>query len=152
MKKVEVDLRIATKPENVIKAFTEPSMLNEWWGVEKALIEKRIGGLYTLAWKVTENGMGYVSTGIINKFDPNKELEISNFIYLNPDKPFLGPMALTVRAAENNGNTDVYLCQDGYQEGDDWDWYYQAVKDAWPMVMQEFKKYLEKNHPMSHSA
>lgn len=61
-----------------------------------------------------------------------------------PERPFLGSMGLTVRAVKNDGLTNVYLCQDGYQEGDDWDWYYQAVKEAWPNVMQEFKKYLEK--------
>jgi uncharacterized protein YndB with AHSA1/START domain len=144
MKKVEVNIPIATKPENVIKAFTDPKMLSEWWGVEKTLIQKEIGGLYTIAWSVTENGMRYVSSGIIKKYDSNRELEIANFVYLNPEKPFLGPMNLTVRAIEKNGLTNVYLCQDGYQEGNDWDWYYQAVREAWPKVMQELKKYLEK--------
>lgn len=144
MKKVEVNLQIAAKPKNVIKAFTDPAMLNEWWGVEKTLIQEKIDGLYTIAWDVTAKGMGYVSTGIIKKYDPDRELVITNFVYLSPEKPFLGPMGLTIRAVEKNGLTDVYLCQDGYQEGDDWDWYYQAVKEAWPNVMQEFKKYLEK--------
>ena len=145
MKKVEVNIEINTKPEKVIKAFTDLKMLNEWWGVEKSLIEKKIGGLYTIAWGVTEKGMGYVSTGIIRKYDANRELEIDNFAYLNPEKPFLGPMSLTVRAIEKNGVSGVYLCQDGYQEGENWDWYYNAVKDAWPNVMKEFKKYLENN-------
>ena len=131
-------------PENVIKAFTDPTMLNEWWGVEKSLIHKKNDGLYTIAWSVTEKGMGYVSTGIIKKYDPNYELDIANFVYLMPQKPFLGPMSLTINAVEKNGLTDVHLCQDGYQEGDDWDWYYEAVKEAWPKVMKELKKYLEK--------
>lgn len=144
MKKVEVNIQIAAKAEMVIKAFTDPKMLNEWWGVDKALIQPETGGLYTIAWRVTEYGMGYVATGTINKYDASSELEITNFVYLNPEKPFLGPMGLTVRATENNGLTDVYLCQDGYQDGVDWDWYYQAVKEAWPIVMQQFKKYLEK--------
>jgi uncharacterized protein YndB with AHSA1/START domain len=144
MKKVEVNIQIATTPENVIKAFTDPKMLNEWWGVEKCLIEKKVGGLYAVAWNVSENGMQYVSSGIIKKYDPNKELVIINFVYLNPEKPFLGPMSLTINAKEKNGLADVYLCQDGYQEGGDWDWYYEAVKTAWPNVMKGFKKYLEK--------
>ena len=144
VKKVEVNIQISTTPENVIKAFTDPAMLKDWWGVEKILIQKKDGGLYTIAWNVGEGGIGFVSSGVINKYDPNSELEIINMVYLNPQKPFLGPMSLTVRANESNGLTNVYLCQDGYQEGDDWDWYYQAVKEAWPKVMQEFKKYLEK--------
>lgn len=60
MKKVEVNLSINTTPEKVIQAFTDPNQLGEWWGVEKSLIQKKIGGLYTLAWSITEKGMGYV--------------------------------------------------------------------------------------------
>lgn len=143
MKKVEVNLQIETKPETVIKAFTDPVMLNEWWGVEKCLIQKKNGGIYTIAWNVTVNGMGYVSTGIIKRFNPTKELEIVDFVYLNPEKSFLGPMRLTVKAELVNETTHVYLCQDGYQEGKDWDWYYQSVKEVWPKVLREFKTYLE---------
>jgi uncharacterized protein YndB with AHSA1/START domain len=143
MKKVEVNLSINTTPEKVIQAFTDPNQLNEWWGVEKSLIQKKIGGLYTLAWSITEKGMGYVSSGIIRKYDPAGVLVITDFIYLNPDRPFLGPMMLTVRAQKGNDSTDVYLCQDGYQGGAHWDWYYQAVKEAWPIVVQGLKNYLE---------
>ena len=143
MKKVEVNLQIATPPEIVIKAFTDPNMLNEWWGVQKCLIQKTVGGIYTIAWNVTDSGMGYVSTGIIKRYDPGKVLEIGDFVYLNPERSFLGPMKLTVSAEEVNGMTDVYLCQDGYRDGNDWDWYYQAVKTAWPEVMTKFKEYLE---------
>ena len=144
MKKVEVYIKIATEPENVISAFTELQMLKEWWGVEKCLIQKKVGGLYTIAWNVDETGMGYVSSGIIEKYNPNKELKIVDFVYLNPGKNFLGPMSLTVRVGKVNEISEVYLCQDGYQVGEDWTWYYEAVKTTWPKVMEEFKKYLEK--------
>ncbi|MCB0743527.1 MAG: SRPBCC domain-containing protein [Ignavibacteriae bacterium] len=146
MRKVEVSITIKTTSERVIQAFTNPAMLGEWWGVEKALIEKKVGGLYTIAWQVTEKGMGYVSTGIIKKYDPNKILEIVDFVYLSHEKPFLGPMNLTIRAQEKNGITHLYLCQDGYQEGKDWNWYHEAVKEAWPKVMEQFKEYLEKTN------
>jgi len=96
-----------------------------------------------LTWDVSEKGFGYVSTGIIKSYQNDKELVIDNFVYLNPEKPFLDPMSLTVRATAKGGMTEVYLCQDGYQPGEDWDWYYEVVKQAWPVVMQELKKYLE---------
>ncbi len=55
----------------------------------------------------------------------------------------LGPMTLTIMATQKAAITEVYLCQDGYQDGPDWTWYYEAVKQAWPVVMQELKNYLE---------
>jgi len=142
MKKVEVDLLINTKPERVIEAFTDPSLLNDWWGVEKALIQKYEGGIYTLAWNVKKDGIGYVSTGIIKKYDSN-QLELGNFVYINPEKQFLGPMRLVIRAFHFNENTKVYLCQDGYKEGGDWDWYFRVVKKVWPEILNELKNYLE---------
>ena len=89
------------------------------------------------------NGFGIVSTGIIKSYIKDKKLVIENFVYLNPKKAILGPMTLTIEAQEKDGMVEVYLCQDGYQTGEDWDWYYEAVKVAWPDVMNTLKEYLE---------
>lgn len=120
-------------------------MLCAWWDVERTLIEKRIGGLYTLAWNITDKGFGFVSTGIIKNYIPDSVLEVENFIYLNPGISILGPMTLIVRAKEKNNGTELYLCQDGYQTGHDWDWYYEAVQQAWPVVANKLKRFLEEN-------
>ena len=144
MKKVEVTIDISASPDQVIAAFTNEDMLNDWWQVERTLIEKKPGGSYTLAWAIGENGFGYVSTGIIKEYDLNGKLVVDNFIYLNPARPFFGPMSLIVSAKPKSaGMSEVYLCQDGYREGPDWDWYYEIVKQAWPAVMQTLKSYLE---------
>lgn len=143
MRKVELTQYIATSPENVIDAFTDAKMLNGWWGVERTLIDKRIGGLYTLAWGITGNGFGYVSTGIIKDYDPEGLLFIDNFVYLNPEKPFFGPMSLLVQAHKKGSSTELLLRQDGYQNGGEWEWYYDVVKQAWPVVVQNLKNYLE---------
>ncbi len=148
MKAVTVQIQIHTPPEQVINAFTEPEMLNAWWGVEKSLIQKQAGGLYTLAWQVSEQGMGYISTGIISRYEPARELVIRDLVYLNPAKSFLGPMQLSIQTKERKGVTDVQLCQDGYREGADWNWYYHAVQEAWPQVMQGLKAWLEQEHPL----
>jgi len=144
MRKVEITTDIKTTPARVIAAFTDSTMLGEWWGVERALIAKRLGGLYTLAWNIKDNGFGFVSTGIIKEYKQDSTLIVDNFVYLNPDKPFFGPMTLTITAKEKNGITELYLCQDGYQDGIEWDWYYTIVKEAWPTVVKTLKDYLEK--------
>lgn len=144
MRKVEVTIDIEVTPEKVIEAFTDSVMLRDWWGVERSFIEKRKGGLYTLAWNITDKGFGFVSTGTIKNYQPDRILEVDNFVYLNPNRPILGPMRLTVRTTEKDGKTQLYLCQDGYRDGTDWDWYYDAVKEAWPTVAKTLKDYLEK--------
>jgi uncharacterized protein YndB with AHSA1/START domain len=145
MHKVETTININCIPEKIIDAFTELNMLHDWWGVERALIEKRIGGVYTLAWGITEKGFGYVSSGTIKNYEPGKILEITNLVYLNPEHPILGPMNLTIKTIQKENSTELYLCQDGYRYGDDWNWYYEAVTQAWPVVLETLKNYLEEN-------
>ncbi len=145
-KKVALTIKINVTSDRVIAAFTNPEMLKGWWGVERSLIELKPGGNYTLAWDITEKGFGYVSSGIVKEYIPVQLLEIEKFVYLNPDKAILGPMKLMIKASENNGISDVYICQDGYQTGGDWDWYYDAVKNAWPQAAEILKNYLEKDN------
>lgn len=146
MKRVEVKSQIKSNSETIIKAFLDSDMLKGWWSVERCLIENKIGGIYILAWQINDTGFGYVNSGTIKSFDPNTELVISNFVYMNPKKKILGPMSLTIRATEIDfATSEIYICQDGYQNGIDWDWYYEAVKGAWPIVIENLKKYIE-NH------
>jgi uncharacterized protein YndB with AHSA1/START domain len=145
MRKVEVNIDIDTQPDRIIQAFTDPEMLKSWWDVERALIEKRPGGLYSVAWQISDKGFKYVSTGIIKEYLRDSVLEIENFAYFNPERPILGPMSLTVKAKKKSDTVSaLYLCQDGYQNGEDWDWYYGAVQNAWPIVLSTLKEYLEK--------
>ncbi|HTE25714.1 SRPBCC family protein [Flavitalea sp.] len=152
MRKVEEMINIRTEPEIIISAFTEPEMLLDWWGVQRTLIDKRPGGVYTLAWNISDKGFGFLSTGFIKEYQPGKLLVVDNFVYCNPEKPFLGPMSLTIHARKkNDGISELFLCQDGYQQGPDWDWYYEVVKQAWPEVVNTLKEYLEKNKVITKS-
>jgi hypothetical protein len=99
--------------------------------------------VYSLAWNVNKQGFQYISTGIITVFNPSKELLIDHFVYFNPEKQILGPTYLAIKFEENNSSTRIRLVQGGYQHGSDWDWFYEAVKDAWPKVLGDLKKYLE---------
>jgi hypothetical protein len=95
---------------------------------------------------ITNNGFGYVSTGIIKHYQPKGLLEIDHLVYLNPEHPLLGPMTLTIKATEKEGRTALYLCQDGYQNGEEWDWYFEAVRKAWPIVVKILKDFLEEKN------
>lgn len=143
MRKVEAAIDIHQPASVVFDAFTSPVSLQQWWGVERCLVEHKQGGLYSLAWNISKKGIQYISTGVITVFIPGKELLIDHLVYFNPDKPILGPAYLDIKFREENGTTSVVLVQGGYQEGKDWDWYYEAVKEAWPKVLVDLKKFLE---------
>ena len=143
MRKVEVSIEVMCPPERAIRAFTEFKMLKDWWGVERCLIDKKVGGVYTLSWGISKKGMAFVSSGIISKFNATRQFKVNRFVYLNSEKEFLGPMSLEVRVTRMQKGCKLYICQDGYGSGSKWNWYYRAVQTAWPMVAMNLKSYLE---------
>lgn len=109
------------------------------------MVETRPGGLYTLAWGITEQGIRYVSTGIVLDYQPDARLLVGHYLYLNPERPFLGGQELEVNALDMGESTKLSVRQGPYplNAGDDWEWYYGAVVEAWPAVLQTIKSYLE---------
>jgi hypothetical protein len=54
-------------------------------------------------------------------------------------------MTLEISVRTQGSVTLLEVTQDGYGDGTDWDWYYEAVKGAWPVALGMLKAYLEKN-------
>jgi uncharacterized protein YndB with AHSA1/START domain len=144
MRKVQVEFEVRAMPERVILAFLELEALRAWWRVERALVEPKVGGVYALAWGITDQGFQYVTTGILGALDPARLLRIDHYTYFHPERDILGPMTLTVEAEPRvDGHAVMRITQDGYQRGSDWDWYYEAVRQAWPQVGKDIVRYLE---------
>jgi len=147
MRKVEAIQEINCSAEQIFNAFIQPDLLKQWWKVDRSLVEPKQGGVYSLAWNVTREGFQYISTGVITVFNPGKELMIDHFVYFNPERSILGPTFLSVKLEDNVSSTKLNLIQGGYQYSEEWDWFYNAVKDAWPKVLLDLKSFLEKEKP-----
>ncbi|HMB94137.1 MAG TPA: SRPBCC domain-containing protein [Rhodothermales bacterium] len=144
MRTVQADIQLAVTSRKAINAFLDGAALQAWWGGERALVQPCEGGLYALTWNVSEAGFGFVTTGIITELDPAARLQIEQYTYFNPARDILGPMTLDVEARPTSDeHTLLRVTQDGYQDGADWDWYYASVLEAWPVVLESIKAYLE---------
>lgn len=143
MKKVEASIEVEASPQQAMDAFILPEHLKGWWGVERSFIEVKAGGLYSLAWQISDAGIKYISTGVIKEYQPKSKLVIEKWVYFNPERPILGPLELSFVVEPIGKNSKISVCQAGYQEGEHWQWYYEAVVEAWPAVLKQLKKYLE---------
>ena len=144
MRQVDASVLINCTGAAVINAFLDPVELKGWWGVKRSFVERKPEGLWVLAWEISGAGMKYVSSGLVEKYEPSSYLSIRHLVYLNPEKQILGPMKLEVFAEEiGPGLSNVKVIQSGYQYGGDWDWYYEAVLQAWPIALGSLKEYLE---------
>jgi len=140
MRAVSNSIHLPMDPESAIGLFLDENHLQGWWRVEGCLVEPRAGGVYTLAWEVTPEGLGYVTSGIIEEVGAGI-LRIGSVVYLNPRRPILGPMTLAVTAKTIAGGCDLTVVQGGYREGPNWDWYHDAVRNAWPVVLSALADY-----------
>lgn len=145
MRKIEATIHINSNADNVLPVFTDANHLQEWWEVERYFIDLKENGNYTLAWNISENGFKYIFTGIIKKYEPKNILHIENILYLNPERSILGPFELLIELTSINNGTNLYLKQWPYpgNMGEDMDWYYESVKNAWSTVLKTVKNYIE---------
>ena len=146
MKRVEATVDLALSPKDVLDIFIKEEHLRAWWGVDRSLIDLRQGGTYSLVWQSKENCFDYATTGVISDYLPACQLHIENMIYINPIRKILGPMELFVMVTPEDNFTQLTVIQTGYQSGPDWDWYYEAVKKAWPAALHQAKHYLDSTH------
>jgi len=144
MREVRAEIRINAPADRCLQGFINVETMRQWWGVDRGLVEPKPGGMWALAWERSEHGFRYVSTGRIKAYSSGKYLDIENLVYFNPDHVVFGPLRLTILVKTKNGGTHLSLVQDGYGEGPEWDWYYDAVLHAWPRALEALKKFLEK--------
>lgn len=145
MKFVESEIRIRSNPERILEALLDPEQLKLWWAVDDAFIQKKDGGLYTLVWMKTEAGMKFISTGKIKLFNFRSHLELEDMMYLNSEKPIIGPCSIRYDVVAKSNYSMLKVKQSGFKKGKDWNWYYKAVTDGWPQALVFLKKYLEAN-------
>lgn len=145
---VEAEIVLQATPQRALNAFLDRADLRGWWGVERMLVQAHVSGLYALTWGITAQGFRYVSMGIVGEYVPDRILGITHYTYMSPERPILGPMQLTVSVEPGAGGAcHLHIAQEGYREGADWDWYYEAVKSAWPMALNGLRTYLERSAP-----
>jgi uncharacterized protein YndB with AHSA1/START domain len=143
MRTVTAEITLNANPSVVLRAFVDIDAMKKWWSVDRGLVEARSGGVWALCWERSAAGFRYVTAGVIRSYHPAERLEIEKIVYCNPDHIIFGPMEIDVNVKADANGTHLTLRQDGYQKGAEWDWYYQAVLNAWPEALKMLKKYCE---------
>jgi len=142
---VTSEIKIKRPAKVIIEALLDLEHLKHWWGVDSAFIEKKDGGLYCLTWLKSVDGIKFISTGQIKLYNPRSHMHLEKMLYINSEKPILGPFTINFDTVEKGLYTTLTIRQGGFQKGDGdiWDWYYNAVLDGWPEALIMLKKYLE---------
>ncbi|MBT8231643.1 MAG: SRPBCC domain-containing protein [Saprospiraceae bacterium] len=137
-------VRIRRSPKDIIDALVNLDKLKEWWGVDSGLIQKKDGGLYTLTWMRNEDGIKFISSGQINLYNFRSHLYLEKVVYLNYQKPILGPFTIKYDVTEKDTYSLLTVVQGGFEKGGVWDWYFDATSEGWGQALSMLKMYLEK--------
>jgi len=144
LKFVNSEIRIRSSAKTILSCLLYLKHLKQWWGVDSCFIEPKDGGLYALTWLRTFEGIKFISTGRIKFYNPRTHLHLEDMIYINSEKPILGPFTINFDVDESSTYSILSIKQRGFQKGGVWDWYFQAVSDGWPQALVMLKSYVEK--------
>jgi len=140
---ITTEVRIRCTAEQIIDALINLDKLKIWWGVDRGLIQKKDGGLYTLTWMHSKDGIKFISTGRINLYNFRSHLYLEDLVYINYEKPILGPFTLKYDVKQYNNYSVLTVTQNGFEKGGDWDWYYNASLEGWGQALAMLKNYLD---------
>lgn len=143
-KSVNAEIRIKSKASKIINAFIDPVVLSEWWATAAVYVEQKDGGLYTLSWLKSDAGIKFILTGRINLLNKRSHLYLEDVLYINAERPILGPTKIKIDVDERSRYSLVKIYQTGFGKTDEWEWYYKLMLDSWPQVLVFLKQYLEK--------
>jgi hypothetical protein len=144
-KNVTSEIRINRPAQEIIKALIEQEHLKKWWGVDSAFVQKKDGGLYTLTWMRTMEGIKFVQTGKINVLNLRSHLYLEDVLYINYEKPIMGPYSIKFDVIEKPHYSVLKVVQNGFEKHELGEWYYKSVVDGWPQALMFLKNYLEHN-------
>lgn len=143
-KAITTQVRIKADAKDIVDALIASDKLKLWWGVTSSFIEQRDGGLYTLTWLHSKMGIKFITTGRINLYNKRSHLYLEDVLYLNYERPILGPFKIKFDVESKSSYSILTVVQSGYKKGKHWDWYYEKSLEGWGEALFLLKKYLEK--------
>jgi len=141
---IQSEIRIRATVKEILDALLELKHLKEWWGIDDGLIEKKDGGLYTVTWLKSKDGIKFISTGRIKLYDKTSHLHLEDMVYINSERPLLGPFTIQYNVVEHKSYSILKVKQGGFEKGPKHEWYYSATQEGWPQALVMLKNYLEK--------
>jgi len=109
---VESEIRIRANVTQILEALLNLDHLKNWWGVDGALIQRKDGGIYTLTWLKSEQGIKFISTGRIRLLDKRSHLHLEDLVYINSERGIFGPFTLQYNITEHKSYSILRIKQE----------------------------------------
>jgi uncharacterized protein YndB with AHSA1/START domain len=130
---------IASSPEKVFRALTDPEELNRWW-TTRSVSNPREGGSFEYIWEFDDPNRNGKQAGEYLEVVADKKLRYP-WEAGNEGKGHNTTVEFTF--SETAEGTLLELAHAGYKSGGDWDQVYEMTAQAWGFFLGNLKSYLE---------
>lgn len=137
---IVIERTFDASPEFLFKAFTDPAMLEQWWGPHQYgtrhwTIDLRVGGVFRYEMYEVASNKGHWCSGVYSVVDPNARLTSTANIEWEPGSniPEIDEMTIDIQFIPEGSKTRVVATQSnlpdaGWGENASQGWSQQLVK------------------------
>jgi uncharacterized protein YndB with AHSA1/START domain len=137
--RLELEVEIDAPREAVWEAISEGEGLARWFPLEAA-VEPGVGGSILLSW-----GPGMAGEAPLTGWEPGRRLEWTETHPPKQDGAEATRIAVEFLLEGRGGATVLRLVQSGFGPGDEWQDYFDGVRNGWAYFLWNLKVYLERH-------
>lgn len=131
-------------PARLFSLLHTPSAIRGWWGVHRAIVLPRAGGIWAAAWGTDEDAPDYITMATIDEFDPPRRMVLTDYRYFarSGPLPFQADMRTEFTVTPKPSGTALRVVQDGFPCDPIADDFYAACQRGWRDTFAGIRKYL----------
>lgn len=137
-------IELPVPPERAFSILHTPSAIRGWWGAQRALVVAEPGGVWAAAWGDDEDDPDYLTSAILEVFDPPRRLRLSNYRYVAKSGrlPFEADFTVDFTVEPREHGSLLRVVQDGFPTDPIADEYYAGCEQGWHDTLRSIARFL----------
>ncbi len=143
-RKHEHSIELPVPVERVFAILHTPSAIRAWWFASRAIVNPQQNGIWVAAWGGDEDTPDYVTSAVIQVFDPPNRLVLGDYRYFarSGQMPFKADFTTEFVVVPSESGSVLRVVQDGFPAGSIADEFYAACEKGWRDTFDSIKRYL----------
>ena len=138
----EIDLPAA--PERVFSLLHTPSAIRGWWHASRAIVVPRTGGVWAAAWGDDEDAPDYLTSAIVEVFEPPRRLRLTDYRYVaqSGELPFEADFSVEFEVVPHISGSRLRVTQSGFPAAPVADEFLADCETGWHDTLASIRRFL----------
>lgn len=136
----------AVSAEEMFEILTKPSAICVWWNASKAIVLPEENGVWTAAWGSDEDHPDYLTSFVIQAFEPPRRMVLADAKYYAKDRqlPFEAKMITEFIIEPTDDGCTLQIIQDGFPADSSADEYYRDCEIGWQDTFKSIRQFFKR--------